>query len=289
MQIDVVNIDGKKVGADRPRRRRLRRRGQRAPPLGGGQGAAGRQARRHPLDQDARRGARRRQEAVEAEGDRQRAPGLDAGRRSSSAAARCSARSRATTPTRCRKKVKRAALRLGAVAARQGEEAGRSSTQFAVRRAQDQDGWPASSRRWALDSALIVDGKSNVNLSKSVRNLARVQVPRPRGPQRLRHPQPPEPGDRRRRRQSDRGARPGEPVEPRRRPRKEQSCVHQNRSSSARCSPRRATRLKRDRRRRDGARPMPRRYVAAGRVRGRARRQQGRDSRTRSRSCGTST
>ena len=45
-------------------------------------------ARRHAHDQEARRGARRRQEAVQAEGHRPRASGLDPRRRTSSAAAR---------------------------------------------------------------------------------------------------------------------------------------------------------------------------------------------------------
>ena len=87
------------------------------------------------------------------------------------------------------------------------------------------------------ETALVVDGKANANLVEVGAQPAQVEVPRPRGPQRLRHPQPPEPRDRRRTpsRRSRRasGQRP-------RRPRKEQSCVHPNRSSSARCSPRRA-------------------------------------------------
>ena len=40
-KVDVKDISGKKVGLDRARRRRLRRRGQRAPAVGGGEVAAG--------------------------------------------------------------------------------------------------------------------------------------------------------------------------------------------------------------------------------------------------------
>ena len=195
--------------AARPRRRRLRRRGERAPPVGGGEGAAGRGARRHAQDQDARRGPRRRQEAVEAEGHRQRAPGLDRGRRTSSAAARCSARSRATTRTRCRRRCKRAALALGAVAARAGEEAGhrrqvrarRPKTKTLAGIAQD------AGRRAGASSSTA---KDNVNLVEVGAQPARRQGASP--PEGLNvydilnHPSLVIAAGRR---QGDRGARPG--------------------------------------------------------------------------------
>ena len=129
--------------------------------------------------------------------------------------------------------------------------------------------------------------KANVNLSKSARNLPAPKFLAARGPQRLRHPPPPEPRDRRRRRQGDRGARPGDAGRARR-PRKERHAFTRtdHQASAAHREGRRASRRPAAA---ATASSIPRTLKSQLSVRGRARREQGRDPRTRSRSCSTST
>ena len=179
MQIDIVNIEGKKVGqadlADAVFGAKVKEyllwevvKAQRAAKRG-----------RHARDQDARRGSRRRQEAVQAEGDRQRAPGFDPRRPSSSAAARCSGPQPRDYAYTVPKKVKRAALASALSLRAQGEEAG-DRRRVRVRRAQDQ-ALAGILKTLGADSALVVDGKANVNLAKSAPQPAEVEgASRPR-------------------------------------------------------------------------------------------------------------
>jgi hypothetical protein len=101
MKIDVVSMEGKKVGelelADSVFGAKVKDyllwevvKAQQAAKRAGTHATKTRECR-----------ARRWQEALQAEGDRQRPPGLDPGAHTSWAAARCSARTRATTRTRC--------------------------------------------------------------------------------------------------------------------------------------------------------------------------------------------
>ena len=180
MQIDIVNIEGKKVGeldlADAVFAAKVKDyllwevvKAQRAA-----------SARRHAHDQDARRGARRRQEAVQAEGDRQRPPGLDPAPQFVGGGKVSGPQPRDYSYT-VPKKVKRAAL-ASALSLRAQEKKLVIVDELRVRRAQDQARWPASSRRWAPRRRSSSTAKGNINLSKSARNLARSQGPRrPRG------------------------------------------------------------------------------------------------------------
>src|SRR6266498_1643703 len=72
---EIVDEEG---GRARPRRRRLRRRGEREPLLRSGQGEARLRPLRHPRGEEPLPRLRWRQEAVEAEAHRPRPPGLDA-------------------------------------------------------------------------------------------------------------------------------------------------------------------------------------------------------------------
>ena len=222
--------------AARARRRRLRRRGQGAPPLGGGQGAAGGQARRHrtrPRPAPTCAAAARSRTSRRAPATPARARSA---RRTTWAAARSSDRSRATTRTRCPRRCKRAALR-SALSLRAKEKKLVVARQASVRRAQDQAAWPGSSRRSAWPRRCIVDGKENAKLFKSARNLPKAKYLPPEGLNVYDILEPRRPWSsptgavKQIERASAPAARPAA---------KETPCVHPSRSSSARCSPRRA-------------------------------------------------
>ena len=110
-KIEVKNISRQEGRVDRPRRRRLRRRGPRAPPVGGREVAARQAPRRHRLDQAPRRGARLGEEGLEAEGHRPGAPGQPPGAALGRRRLGVRAPSRAATSTPCRARRKKAALR----------------------------------------------------------------------------------------------------------------------------------------------------------------------------------
>ena len=181
MQIDIVNIEGKKVGQADARRRRLRRRGQGVPPLGDGQGAARGEARRHALDQDPRRGPRRRQEAVQAEGHRQRAPGLDSRAPNFVGGGKVFGPQPRDYAYTVPKKVKRAALG-SALSLRAKEKKLVVVDELDASTRPRPSGWPASSRRWASTRRVRRRRKTNANLSQVGAQPAGVEVPgRPRG------------------------------------------------------------------------------------------------------------
>ena len=174
--------------------------------MGDGQGPAGRGARRHAQDQEARRGAGRRQEAVQAEGDGQRAPGIDAVAQFVGGGKVGGPQPRDYSYT-VPKKVKRAAL-ASALSLRAQEKKLVIVDAFSFDAPKTKT-LAGILKTLGAEKAVVVDGKGNINLSKSARNLTAPRSSRPRA-QRLRHPQPPRPRDRRRRRQGDRGARPGD-------------------------------------------------------------------------------
>ena len=78
------------------------------------------------------------------------------------------------------KKVKRAALALGAVAARQGEEDRRRRQASRSTRPRPSR-WPGILATLGLGKALIVDAKSNANFVKSARNLPKAKWLAPEG------------------------------------------------------------------------------------------------------------
>ena len=91
-------------GRGRARRRRVRRRGPHRHPPPRRAVAAGQAPGRHPQGQDPRRDLPHRRQDVQAEGHRPRAARLARASTCSAAAASPSARSRATTPTTCRRR-----------------------------------------------------------------------------------------------------------------------------------------------------------------------------------------
>ena len=188
--IDVKNLDGKKVGDDRPRRRRLRRRGQRAPPLGGGQGAAREAPRRHRTRPSAaakcaaaaRSRTSRRAPAARARA-RPRAPHFVGGGKVVRAQA-----ARLRVPRAARRSMA-GALRA-ALSLRAKEQKIVVVDSFDARRAQDQARRHGARRRSAAAQALIVDAKTTRSSRKSARNLPQRQVSRARRAQRLRRARP---------------------------------------------------------------------------------------------------
>ena len=190
-KIDVVNLEGKKVGA-----------------LDLADAVFGAEVKEHLLyevvkaqlasrragtarrPRSARRGPRRRQEALQAEGHRPRAPGLDpraALRRRRQGA---SARSRATTRTgrraRCASARSRARSRC---APRRGRSSSSTSFELAEIKTKALAGVARRRsrpprRRWSSTR------RRTTTSSQSVRNLAGPPVPAARGRQRLRPPPP---------------------------------------------------------------------------------------------------
>ncbi len=174
MQIDIVNIDGKKVGSSRPRRRRLRRQGQRAPPLGGRQGAAGRQARRHarrPRRRDEVRGGGKKPYKQKGTGNARQ--GSSRARRNHVGGGKVFGPHPRDYAYTVPKKVKRAALRSALSLRAQGEEARRRRQASRSTRPRP-SAWPASSRRSASSRRCSSTRRTTRTSSKSARNLPEV-------------------------------------------------------------------------------------------------------------------
>ena len=205
MQIDIVNIEGKKVGQARPRRRRLRRQGEGIPPLGGGQGAARRArapARTRPRSATRCAAAARSRTSRRAPAARARAR---PGRPSSSAAARCAGpQPRDYSYTVPQEGAARRA-RVARCRCAPRRRSWSSSTAFAFAAPKTKT-LAGILKALGAEKAWSSTARRNVNLSKSARNLPTSKSCRPRASTSTTSSTT-RPRDRRRRRQGDRGAR----------------------------------------------------------------------------------
>ena len=205
MQIDIVNLEGQKVGqmdlADEVFATKVKEsllwevvKAQQAAKRAGTHSTKTRRVR-----------AWRRQEAVPAEGDRQRSPGLDA----------------LAQLRRRRQGVRTASARLRVHRAEEGEE-GRARVARSRCAPRRRSWWSSTScvmeapkskriaavlKTLGFDSALVVDAKGNVNLVEVDSQPDGARLSAARGPERLRHPEPRRPGHRQGRGQGGRGAR----------------------------------------------------------------------------------
>jgi large subunit ribosomal protein L4 len=178
MKIDVVSMEGKKVGELELADAVFGTAVKELPPVGGGQGPAGGQARRHPRHQDPRVRARRRQEALQAEGDRQRPPGLDPGAHFVGGGKVFGPHPRDYAYT-VPKKVKRAAL-ASALSLRASENKLVVVDKLAFDKPTTKK-LAGMLKTLGLKSALVVDGKQNGNLTKSGKNLPQSKTLAPEG------------------------------------------------------------------------------------------------------------
>ena len=170
---------GKKVGIDRSRRRRVRRQGEGASPLGGGEGAARQAPRRH-----ARRPSRAARSAAAARSrTSRRGPATPARARSApptgSAAARSSARKPRDYDYTRAEEGQAGALR-SALSLRAKEKKLVVVDELRRSTRRRPSGGRQRSRSSASRSALMVDGKENANLVEVGAQPAEVEVPRAR-------------------------------------------------------------------------------------------------------------